>query len=362
MAEDDRTEAATPKKREELRKEGDILRSREVTTAVLFAFALFALSFFGSFMLDRLMNIFSYCLSTAGEFTPTVEATQTLTTKVLLAFGELMAPLFLAVMLAGVVGNLAQGAWGWTTKPLTPKWERLNPLVGLKNLFDVKQRSVDLVKSFLILVVLSWVCYWTLKSEAEKMAMLYDVPIATHFLFEMNLAYRLLKNVLIAYVLIAGADYLIQRQRYEQRIKMTRQEIKDEHRQMEGDPKVKSRIRRLMIEATRRRMMAMVPKADVVITNPTHFAVALMYDPDKMVAPQVVAKGQDRIALRIIEIAEENKITVYRDPPVARALYRAVEPGDSIPADMFKAVAEILAQVYRLTKKMPVKPRPAGAG
>lgn len=361
MADDDRSEKATSKRRGELKQKGDLPRSRDVNTAVLLALVLMTLSWFGGVMFDRIGEIAAYCFGNAGEFVATTPEVHGLIIRVSLAFTEAMLPIFTAAIGAAIIANAIQGSITFVTKPLEPKWGRLNPISGFMNLFKIKDRVIDLTKSFALFLILSLICYLTVREDADKLPGLLEVPIQTYFLFEMELAYRVIKNVLILYIVIAAIDYAIQHYRFEERNKMTKQEVKDEHRQMEGDPKVKARIRRLQIEATRRRMMEMVPKADVVITNPTHYAVALMYDPDKMVAPQVVAKGMNLIAKRIIALAEENNVTIYRDPPLARTLFRDTEPGDAIPQDLFKAVAEILAHVYKVTKKAGVTLKPLGA-
>lgn len=352
MASDDKTEKATQRRKEDLREKGDIFHSKEVVTAFVFGFSLLALVFFGDFMFERLTDIAYFCFNNAAQQEASAMGFYSVIIRVMIAFLSALMPLFVAVILAGILGNAVQGSLVWTTYPLSPKWDKLNPFSGLQGLFNFKQRLVDLIKSVVMLILIVWVTYLTVKSDLQNIGVLLDVQVPAYFLFEMNLGYKILKNVLIVYVFIAAADFLIQRHRYEERNKMTKQEVKDELRQTEGDPKVKNRIRRLQVEATRRRMMAEVPKADVVITNPTHYAVALRYDPDKMVAPQVIAKGMNLVAQRIIALAEEHKVTIYREPPLARALFKATEPGDFIPADMFKAVAEILAHVYKLTGKV----------
>jgi flagellar biosynthetic protein FlhB len=232
----------------------------------------------------------------------------------------------------------------------------LNPVRGFGNLFK-PEKIVDLGKAFIKVLVLCLVAYLTLKGDVEILPALSDAEARTFAVYQLDLIYRLVKNILFVYAVIAAVDFGYQKWQYDKSIKMSKDEIKDEYKQSEGDPQVKRRIRRLQVEAARRRMMAEVPKADVVITNPTHYAVALRYDAESMEAPIVLAKGTDLIAKRIREIAEEHGVTLYRAPEIARALYRDTEPGDTIPLDMFKAVAEILAHVYRLTDRaLPTRP------
>jgi len=203
--------------------------------------------------------------------------------------------------------------------------------------------------------VVGWAAYHAVRGRLPELPYLTDLPPRGLMVYLLELGFAILRTVLLVYVVIALLDYAFQRWQHEERLKMSKQEVKDEYKETEGDPLIKSRIRSLQREMARRRMMAEVPRSDVVITNPTHFAVALRYEPPQHHAPVVVAKGTDRVAARIVELAEANGVPLYQAPPVARALYREAEIGDPVPADLFQAVAEILAHVYRLAGRFPAR-------
>jgi flagellar biosynthetic protein FlhB len=350
VADDDRTETATGKKRGEAREKGNIARSPEVVTAFLLGAALIGLWMSSEHLFERVAAVCVFIFSQCAQFTVSRGSVMALLWYVFFTVIAALAPLFLATIIGAMAGNILQVGFMFTTEPLTPDLGRLNPINGLKNLFK-PENILEFVKGLIKVTVLTWVAYATIKGDLDNLPFLSDAPLQTFMVYQLDMGFRIIKNVLIIYALIAAADYALKRYEYEKGIKMTKQEVKDEWKQTEGDPQIKRRIRSLQVEMARRRMMAEVPKADVVITNPTHFAVALKFDPAEMEAPQVLAKGADRVAHRIIELAEENHITIYRAPEVARALFRQTEPGDTIPADMFQAVAEILAHVYRLTGK-----------
>ncbi len=258
----------------------------------------------------------------------------------------------LAVLLgAGLAAAFGQTGWLITTKKITPDLNKLNPLNGLKRIFSLNG-AVDLGKNLLKLILVAFLFYLVVKGKVTYLPLLPTMEMPAILSFLHSILIRLLMTILAVQICIAGADYMYQRFQYMKKLRMTKQEIKDEHRQSEGDPMVKARIRGLRLQRARQRMMASVPKADVVVTNPTHFACALKYDPDSMNAPMLVAKGQDLVAFRIRELAEQHDIMIVENPPLARALYAAVEIDREVPPEHYKAVAEVISYVFRLKGKL----------
>lgn len=348
MAGDDqeKTESATPKRRREAREEGQVARSPEVLTAFVLAAGVLGLWVGAGNIYAELRAISADLLRMGGGQELTGAAAVALAVRVVGALVRALAPLLVAALVGGIAGNVVQVGLLVSFKALEPNWGRLDPFKGLKNLFQ-KAKIIDLVKNVLKVVLLGWVAYLAVRGRLGEIPYLTDLPARSFLAYLLELGFSILKYVLLVYVAIALLDYAFQRWQFEERIKMSKQEVKDEYKDTEGDPLIKSRIRSLQREMARRRMMAEVPKSDVVVTNPTHFAVALRYDPAEMDAPRVVAKGADRVAERILELAREHRIPLYEAPPIARALYREAELGDPIPPDLFQAVAEILAHVYR---------------
>jgi flagellar biosynthetic protein FlhB len=259
-------------------------------------------------------------------------------------------PILLGAGAVGLMANVAQVGIRTSTQTMSPDINRLDPLKGMSKLFSWRG-LIELLKSVLKISAVAWVVYAFLKDEFRKMPDLAGMPVNTSATAIAVLCWRMLGRACAVMVVIAALDFLYQRYQYEMGIKMTKQEVKDEYKLQEGDPQTKSRIRQRQRQMARQRMMQNVPKADVIVTNPTHYAVAIMYEPDKMAAPTVVAKGQRILAHRIREIAESHGIPIVENPPVARMLYQMVEVGETIPEQLYQAVAEILAFVYRLSEK-----------
>jgi len=348
----ERTEAATPKRLREAREEGQVARSPEVVTVFVLGAGLLGLWVGASNLYGELGALLRYSLgqppTSMGK-----DAVVSVAFSVSGALVRALLPVLLAGAIGGLAGNLVQVGFYVSWKAVTPNPDRINPVSGFQNLFQ-KAKLIDLVKTFLKVVVLGWAAYAAVKGQIGELPFLSDLTARSLLAYSLDLSFRILKNCLIAYLLIAAADYLFQKWQFDQKLKMTKEEVKEEYKETEGDPLIKGRIRNLQREMARRRMMAEVPRSDVVITNPTHLAIALRYDAEEMAAPVVTAKGADLVAERIRKVAEEHRVAVYQDPPVARALYGQVEIGEPIPADLFRAVAEILAHVYRLTgRTMP---------
>ena len=341
----ERTESPTTKRREDARQDGMVAISREVPQAALLA--TFALFFWmlGRFSLGQLEVLWKNSLAEMArtELTPAIVLRVFVNDSVLLApaVGALFGMVF-AVSLAATVGQV-----GFVMSPLRFHFERLDPATGLGRIFSM-DGLVELLKSVFKMAVIGYVTFVTLQGEWVNLMAIGRLPLPSLISYTFGLLGTLLIRAALALIMLAVLDYLYQRWSTEQRLKMTKQEMREELRQTEGDPQLRSRIRALQREMSRARMMQNVPKADVVVTNPTHYAVALMYDREVMHAPRVVAKGADFVAERIKAIATEHKITMVENITVARELYNNVDIGQEIPEQFFRAVAEILAFVYRL--------------
>lgn len=356
MSEEDdsqKTEDPTQKRIDDAREKGQIPVSKEINSfMILGVFTMIALGFMPAIMRDVRFALMPY-LESPEEFS--LEdggfALQILNTigemAVIMAF-----PVILAIA-AALGAGFMQSRFNLSTDPLIPKLERISPLKGLQRMFAVRS-VVELIKGIVKISLVAAVAAISLWSSIEAIRLLpgYDLMEMLHFTDGM--VSKMLIGMLCMVFFIAILDYLYQRYEYYKSLRMTKQELKDEYKQQEGDPAVKQRLRSIRMERARKRMMAAVPSADVVITNPTHFAVALKYDADTMSAPVLIAKGHDEVAARIRKVAEENKIIIMRNPPLARALYDNVDIDDPIPTAYFKAVAEIIAYVFKLKgKKMP---------
>ncbi|NTV14055.1 MAG: flagellar biosynthesis protein FlhB [Desulfobulbaceae bacterium] len=349
MAEDpgqEKSEQASDKRREEFRKKGQVAQSREVqTAAMLTGFVLLWYAYGPTFWLG-LSRLLAQVWSTSGTFAVTQVSAVTLLSFLLGRLALLLWPILLLVLVVGFLASFLQIGWIFTTDPLTPDFSKLDPVQGMKRF--VSWRSfVELIKSLAKIILVGWVAYRTIHPELESMLLLTNMEVVDTLRFLGRLSGLVLAKTCGVIVVLAVVDFLFVRWEMDQKMKMTKQEQKEELRESEGDPYLKARVRSLQMQMSRRRMMAAVPTADVVITNPTHLSVAIVYDRGQMDAPQVVAKGADLVAMRIREIARENKVPMVENVAVARALYQ-VELGAAVPEDMFVAVAEILAYVYNL--------------
>ena len=263
---------------------------------------------------------------------------------------KLLIPFFGIGFIIAIVIELAQVKWKPTSKPLQPKLSKFNPINGIKRMFSVRT-LVSLIKQVVILVVIFIVVYNKLKSRMSDIYMLYDIPLISAIMLLGDIIFDIGTVICVIYTIIGIADYVFEKRKFRKDMMMTKQEVKDEWKNTEGNPEVKNKIRQKMSEASRRRMMQAVPEADVVITNPTHFAVALKYEQNKGKAPVVVAKGEDYLAAKIKEAARENNIEIVENKPLARMLYYNVELDEEIPPELYQAVAEVLAFVYNIKNK-----------
>ncbi len=343
----ERTEQATPKRREEARKKGQVAKSRELASVAVLLSSLFTLYWGSSFFMTHLCRTLNYYLAHLGTLNIGIDSLQAVALLGMKQFFILMAPLFAVITFVALLSNYLQVGTLFTWEPVIPKFSKINPLEGLKRLFSL-QSLVEFIKSLFKLVVVTWIAWTTVLDQLHLLPPLLDQTPYQIISYIGAVSFKIFWKSCLAMILLSVLDYMYQRWEFEKNLKMTKQEVKEEFKQAEGDPQVKSRIRSIQRELARKRMMQEVPEADVVITNPTHLAVALKYEAGKMQAPFVVAKGAGVLAEKIREIAREHGIPVIENKPVAQSLYKLVEIGQTIPENLFQAVAEIFAYVYRL--------------
>jgi flagellar biosynthesis protein FlhB len=351
MALEDKTESATPRRRHEARQEGQVARSVDLNSAVVLISALLIIKACGPSIVDKLRTamINSFTHFPKGDFT-LGDATSILA-RILLEVGMAFAPVILGVAVVGFASSVLQVGFMISGKALQPKGERLNPIPGIGRMFSVRA-AVECLKTIAKVVVVGDIVYSFIRDRYSEIASLAGGHYLTTCSAIGKLTWDLLLRAALAIFVIAALDYMFQRHQLEKQLKMTKQEVKDDMKRSEGDPLIKGKIRQKQRQMSQRRMMAEVPKADVVVTNPTHFAVALKYDSEKSAAPIVVAKGRMLVAQKIKDIAIENDIPIVENVQLARTLYASVEIGDQIPAELYQAVAEILAYVYRLSQRV----------
>ena len=342
----EKTEEPSAKRRADFRKKGQVAQSKEVQTALLFTILLVFWIFYMPGFWENLSKLISSIWSNLDNFDGTPNKLFNLTLFITKEIAFLLLPLFALVLVIGFFSSVFQVGWLFTTQPLTPDFTKIDPIKGFGRMFSMRA-IVDLLKSVGKVVLIGWVAYATVIDKFEEALILIDTSTAATILFLARVATLILAKVCGLMILIAAIDFMYTKHEMEEKMKMTKQEVKEEYKEMEGDPFIKGQIRRIQQEMAQKRMMADVPEADVVVTNPTHISVALKYDTATMDAPVILAKGSDHIAMKIREIAKENEIPIIENPPVARLLHK-IDLGATIPEEMFKAVAEILAHVYSL--------------
>lgn len=348
----EKTEEPTSKKLEDARKEGQVAKSKDIASAVSL-FSLFVLlKVWTGILSTQLIELFAMFYNKAPELVKMpggdvpVTSFEVLIKNGIIRLVIIILPFLITGFVLAFVCDLVQVKWKPTTKPLQPKFDKLNPVSGIKKLFNV-QSLVELLKSIVKVAVIAIIVYNELKDRANDLYILYDMPLLQAVSLGGNLLINVGFKISILFLLIAFADLLFQRWKFHNDMKMTKQEVKDEYKSTEGDPQIKGRIRSKMREVSQRRMMQDLPNADVVITNPTHYAVAIVYDKDRADAPVVLAKGADYMAQKIKEVARDNSIMIIENKPLARSLYNNVEIGEQVPPELYVAVAEVLATVYK---------------
>ncbi|MDP4093814.1 MAG: flagellar biosynthesis protein FlhB [Bacillota bacterium] len=348
----DRTEKATPKKRKEAREKGQVLKSREITSAMLLLAIFVSVRLFGGYIYNEiavfLKNLLTNYANTSNSFTISTVA---------IVFGQIgtvlfktTAPILGIALITALMVEYAQVGFLFTVKTLGFKFNRINPISGFKRVFSMRS-VVELLKSIIKIIIVAFVAYSYIQSETRNILNLMNLDVMSVAIYIGTTALNVAIRICIVLIILAAFDYGYQWWDFEKGLKMTKQEVKEEYKQLEGNPEIKSKIRQKQRQISMRRMLQDVPKADVVITNPTHFAVAVKYDEKVSAAPVVIAKGQDFIAMRIKEVARENNVEIVENRPLARTLYDTVDIGKAIPPELYQAVAEVLAFVYSLKGK-----------
>lgn len=346
----EKTEDATSKRKQEARQKGQVAKSVELNSAFIILSAFFALKVMGPQIYETLA---SFMRQTYGVFSTqdfTIQTIYILFIDMSVVFFQIALPIMLCILVISLAINFMQVGFVLTLEPLMPKFDRLNPIAGMARLFS-KKALVELVKSLLKIAIIGYFIYRFINRELLYIPKLIGVELSDSMQYVAGLTVELALQIGGVILVLAALDYFYQWWDHNQSLKMSKQEVKEEFKQIEGNPQIKGKIKERQRAIAMRRMMQEVPSASVVVTNPTHFAVALKYKED-MAAPIVVAKGQDFIAAKIKELARANKVAVVENKPLARALYSSTDIGEIIPSELYQAVAEVLAYVYRLNKKL----------
>jgi flagellar biosynthesis protein FlhB len=345
-----RTEQPTQRTLDEAHRKGDIVKSAELSTLIVLGGGVLALAIFGATAVQRFSAEFRVFLESPGEMVIDPGTASVLLQHATFGLFAVLAPALGFMLFASLAGHVLQHRPAFSASRLKPDFSKLSPMKGFKRLFGL-DGLVNFVKGIAKLLAVGGASVWAIWPELGRITTALDLNPAGMTGLALALIFKAIIAGLAVLAVIAVLDYVYQRQRFMARHRMSRQELKDEHKQTEGDPQIKARIRQIRLERSRKRMIAAVPEATVVITNPTHYAVALKYESGKMGAPVCVAKGMDHMALTIRKVAEENNVPVIENPPLARALYAAVEIDGEIPAEHYKAVAQVIGYVMRLAKQ-----------
>ncbi len=346
----DKTEEATPKKLSDARKEGQVAKSQEISTAVM----LFALFVILKVMVGYIGTKFLQCFSDTYQVLD-VYAAEDFSSSIASAFLRdaiidimlITLPVFIIAVVAAFVVNVIQVKWQVTAKPLKPKLSKFNPLKGIKRIFS-KDKLFELIKDVAKLAIIFYVVFAELRDAAGAVVILYDLSLEQAVIYVGDFVINLGIKISAIYLVVGLVDYIYQKMKFKKDLMMSKQEVKDEYKQQEGDPQVKGKIKSKMREVSQRRMMQKLPEADVVITNPTHFACAIKYDKEVSDAPVLIAKGADYLAQKIKDVAKENNVPIVENKPLARMLYYNVDLDSEIPKELYQMTAEVLAYVYRL--------------
>jgi len=351
MAEDNKdqkTEEPSSKRITDSEKKGNFAHSREINSSFILLAALLGFMILGEQSTRNVMGSWTNMLADSWTLQLTPEELYKVTANSMTAFVKIVGPFLIFIMLAGLLSNIIQiGGLRFSSHPLIPKFSKLNPLTGFGRIFS-KNSLMELFKSLFKVGIISVISYFVIKSHWKEIPPLMGLGVGQILSFMGFVALEIIFYVLLVMIFLALLDFAFQKFTYRENLRMTKQEVKEERKETDGNPQIKQRIRTVQMEMARKRMMSAVPDADVVVTNPTHISVAIKYDTENFAAPLVVAKGVGPIAMRIREIAKENGVPLVEDKPLARTLHKTVEIGQMIPSSLYKAVAEILAYVYRL--------------
>lgn len=353
----EKTEQPTSKKLTDARKEGQVAKSKEIANAFGILALFLVLKLYVGSMGESFINVFKGIYSQIPDVIQMyngmvpVSALMLIIRSMMVRMLLIMAPVLIVAVVVAFVCDVVQVKWKVTTKPLKPKFSKLNPVKGFGRIFS-KNSLIELLKSIAKIGIIGYVVYSYLQDRLKEIFLLYDLTLNSAIGLVGEIVIDLGIRIAAVYMVIAFLDFAYQKWKFKQDMMMTKQEVKDEYKNQEGDPQIKGKQKQRMREASMRRMMQQLPEADVVITNPTHYAVAIKYDPEQYDAPFVLAKGQDYLAQRIKEIAKENDVEIVENKPLARMLYANVEIGGLVPPELYQAVAEVLAFVYHLKGKV----------
>ncbi|PKL83972.1 MAG: flagellar biosynthesis protein FlhB [Ignavibacteriae bacterium HGW-Ignavibacteriae-3] len=357
MAEKDgqeKSEEPTSKKLSDARDKGEVAKSTEINSLAVFGSGLMIIYLTKGMLSEKIAGFAIDIFSSLEKLELNKTIIQTYALKWVLFLLTVLAPVMLGIVVVALAANIAQVGFAFKTKVFIPKLSRFNPLAGIKRIFFSSRSVIEVGKSVAKLFAIGLFAYFIISKLVEDTTSLIELSIEETIRFMIDAAFSMIIKIVLFFVAIAAIDFTFQKIKFKKDMMMSKHEVKEEWRQSEGDPLIKSKIRRQMLSMARKRMMKDVPTADVVVTNPTHFAIAIKYEMNKDRAPKVVAKGMDELAQRIKKIAIENNVPLHEDKELARALYKATEVGDEIPTKLFKAVAQILAYIFQL-KKMKKK-------
>ena len=346
----DKTEEPTPKKKKDARKQGNIAKSAEVNKAMTFIAILVVIYMMSGSIISELQGFIVNILS--GDFSMTMNdnTIKILMFKVMMSFMKIVLPISLIIMVFGILGSLIQTGLFFSMESLKPKFSKLNPLTGLKNMFSMKA-IVNLIKSMVVICIMIYLGYSFMSKNFEGIIKSGDIYLPYMFNIVLDLIKSILTSITLAVAVVAALDYGYEKFSHKKGLKMTKQEVKEEYKQMEGDPHIKGKIKQKQRQMANQRMMQAVPSSTVIVTNPTHISIAIRYEQGKDTTPIVVAKGVDEVAFRIREIAKSHDIPIIENVPLARLIYKEVDIDQEIPEEMYKAVAEVLVAVYKIKNK-----------
>ena len=356
----EKTEPATQKKLDDARKEGQVAKSKEIVNALSLLICFFGLKILVGSIGEGIIELFSYIYNIIPTYAMNADDMNAIVAlglgkDVALKAAMIILPILIGCFLINFIGELVQVGWKPTAKPLEPKFSKLNPISGFKKIFS-SQSLINMLKSVGIVLICGYIIYTEVADQFLLFYNLYDITLLDGIRAVGEIVFDIMIKISAVYLVVGFVDLIYQRKKFKDDMMMTKQEVKDEYKNTEGDPVVKCQQRRRMREASQRRMMQALPEADVVITNPTHFAVAIKYDLAIAKAPYVIAKGEDFLAQKIKEEARKYNIEIYENKPLARALYSGVDIGQEIPQELYQAVAEVLAYVYNVkNKEVPVE-------
>ncbi len=344
----EKTEQPSEKKIKETREKGSVAKSMEINSFAIFLAGTTAIYVTKGMIGTRISEFAVSIFGSLDSFTITSDSLSEYALKGVLFFFSVLAPILAVLIIVSLAASFGQVGFKFSLKPMMPKFTKMNPINGIKNLFFSSRSFIEVFKALIKLAIIGVFAYWILQDIINETINLAGLTIAELFSYMVETAFRLIWKITLVYMIFAGIDFGYQKYKHRNELMMTKQEVKEEMKNTDGDPFVKSKIKSKQIMMARSRMMQDVPKADVVITNPTHFAVALKYNVGSKYAPKVLAKGADAVAQRIKQIAKEHGVPLHEDVELARALFKNCEVGDEIPANLFKAVAQVLAYIFSL--------------